>query len=300
MQIQSQGSSAPINQAAQHTLFVEGSNDDGFDTVVLKTLLRQDARLDALSVKALGSCSNMRSAAEALFRVHPTYYFLIDRDDHPTQKVERSWRKFPDPNSCNILILRKRELENYFIDPAYLAKAKDLDPNFPLEQKILDICNDRIFIEATNLTLYSLDRKLKRTLGIRHFTEIEQFQTYEDGLQRLQSLSQIPQRQESITELLEADSIAQIYQHFIQELTNGVIPLEYDQGNWLERMAGKEIFEVVASQAFRVLNQKGTIQQGKKRMKLIAKDLVRRLPLAEQPQDFQELVELLADRLQSA
>ena len=51
---------------------------------------------------------------------HPTYYFLIDRDHHDIDFINRSWYNFPDPNTHNLLIWRKREIENYFLEPNWL------------------------------------------------------------------------------------------------------------------------------------------------------------------------------------
>ncbi len=97
-----------IRQSARHTLFVEGRSPDSIDPIVLQELFK------GLSVRVepLGPSYHIKSAAEALYRQHPDYYFLIDRDHYYDDFVEKCWRNFPDPDTNNLLVWRKRELEN--------------------------------------------------------------------------------------------------------------------------------------------------------------------------------------------
>lgn len=97
-----------VRQAARHTLFVEGSSDEAIDPQVLDKLLGDVT----IQIKTLGPSSHIRSVAEALHKHHPYYYFLIDRDHHNDIEVERCWERFPDISTCNLLIWRRRELEN--------------------------------------------------------------------------------------------------------------------------------------------------------------------------------------------
>lgn len=112
MKARTGGDASSVLQSAQHRVFVEGSNDEEIDPVVIRELLRANG-LAQLDVKPMGHCDNVRSAAQALIRHHPTYYFLIDRDDQDQPTVDRSWSDFPNPETHNIIIWRKRELENY-------------------------------------------------------------------------------------------------------------------------------------------------------------------------------------------
>jgi hypothetical protein len=103
-------------------------------------------------------------------------------------------------------------------------------------------------------------------------------------------------RKTSVTTCLEKDSINQRYLEFIQELTSGIIPLKYGSGSWLERMSGKEIFRAIANQYFEVKSLAGNLVTGKEKNKIIAKGLTK-LPLQEQPSDFQELIRLLQHKI---
>ena len=103
-------------------------------------------------------------------------------------------------------------------------------------------------------------------------------------------------RQISVDTALKKDAVNQRYIEFIEELSGGTIPLQYGSGSWLERMSGKEIFGVIANQCFEVKDVEGNLVRGKERNKIIAKGLVK-LPVEQQPSDFQTLVSLLQKKV---
>jgi hypothetical protein len=245
----------------------------------------------------MGGCDNVRSAAQALINEYPSYYFLIDRDDQDQQTVDKSWQSFPNLDDYNMLIWHKRELENYFIDPDYIQKSTYLKTEIDIRQRILDECNRRIFLDATNLTLYSISRELRKPLPIQHFKNPDEFRDQNAGSFKLEGLAAaMDNRKISVTTVLEKDAVNQRYIEFIQELTSGRIPLQYGSGSWLERMSGKEIFRSIANQCFDVKNLQGDFVTGKEKNKIIAKGLTK-LPLQEQPSDFQKLICLLQDKI---
>ena len=284
-----------VLQGAKHKLFVEGKDNQEIDPVVIQELLNNN-ELTSIEVQTMGGCDNVRSAAQALILHHSSYYFLIDRDDQDQITVDDSWRKFPDPNSYNMLIWHKRELENYFIDPDYIGKSSFLKPNVDVKQRILKECNRRLFLEAANLTLYALSRTLRKPLAIKHFADPAQFQNRNDGLLQLEQLSKLAEKKTEVVDILEKDAVERIYFDFVEELSGGVLPLQYDSGTWLERMSGKEVFLVIANECFQVRDAANHLLTGKKQNKQIAKQLAK-LPLAQQPADFQELVVLLKKRV---
>ncbi len=108
-----------VRLQGQHVLFVEGEGGDSVDPTVLNELFEQRIRIEPL-----GSSYFVRSVAEALFSCHPTYYFLIDRDHYADEYVDRCWNSFPDPEKHNLLVWRRREIENYFLEPEYLGKSR--------------------------------------------------------------------------------------------------------------------------------------------------------------------------------
>lgn len=285
-----------VLQGAKHKLFVEGKDNQEIDPAVLHELLNNND-LTAIEVQSMGCCDNVRSAAQALIHQHPAYYFLIDRDDQDQAIVDQSWDRFPDPNAYNMLIWRKRELENYFIDPDYIGKSTFLKPDIDVGQRILDVCSNRLFLNAANLTLLYLNRELRRPLTISHFANPEHFKNESDGVLQLEQLAgQLELKKISVAGSLEKDFVKQKYLNFINELSGGIYPLKYGSGTWLERMSGKEVFRVIANECFQVRDTSNALLRGKEQNKQIAKELVN-LPLSEQPADFQDIVRLLKKRI---
>ena len=295
MRSQRSVSATQVLQDAKYKLFVEGKGNQEIDVVVIQELLNANG-LTAIDVQTMGSCDNVRSAAQALIAAHPSYYFLIDRDDQDQVTVDSSWSKFPDPTAYNMLIWRKRELENYFIDPAYLSQSQFLKPNVDVKQRILTECNRRLFLDSANLTLYALSRELRKPLAIPHFANPDLFKNECDGLSQLGQLSQFAAKTTEVRANLDGARINGIYSDFVQALSGGVFPLQYGTGTWLERMSGKEVFRVIANECFQVKDAAGALLTGKAQNKQIAKQLAK-LPLAQQPTDFQDLVALLNVRL---
>ena len=295
MKLQRGVNATEVLQKAKHKLFVEGKDNQEIDIVVVQELLNNN-ELTAIEVQAMGGCDNVRSAAQALIHQHSSYYFLIDRDDQNQTTVNESWLKFPDPNSYNMLIWRKRELENYFIAPEYIGKSSFLKPNANVDQRILKECNRRLFLDAANLTLYALSRELRKPLTIKHFAEPAQFKNVNDGLVQLEQLSGLVDKKTEVENILKNDTVKEIYEGFVKELSGDVLPLQYDSGTWLERMSGKEVFRVIANECFQVRDAANNLLTGKEQNKQIVRQLAK-LPLAQQPTDFQELVALLKKRV---
>lgn len=288
-----------VNQDSQHKLFVEGKDNQEIDPIVIKELLNENG-LTAVGVSTMGGCDNVRSAAQALMKEYPSYYFLIDRDDQDQETVDKSWQNFPDPDNYNMIIWHKRELENYFIDPDYIEKSSFLRSEIDIRQCIWNQCNLRIFLDAANLTLYSISRELRKPLPIPHFRNPEKFKDQNAGELELSGLTAaMNNRQTSVTTLLEQNAVRQKYVEFVQELSGGIIPLQYGSGSWLERMSGKEIFRVIANQYFEVENLQGQSVRGKEKNKLIAKELAK-LPFSQQPSDFQNLIHLLKNKVDAS
>ena len=296
MRLQRGVDATQVNQKAQHKLFVEGKDNQEIDPIVIKELLHNNG-LTPVGVSTMGGCDNVRSAAQALMKEYPSYYFLIDRDDQDQETVDKSWQSFPDPDEYNMLIWHKRELENYFIDPDYIQKSSFLKSDIDIQQRILDECNLRIFLDATNLTLYSIQRELRKPLPIQRFRNPDEFKDQNAGTLKLEGLAAaMDDRKISVDTVLKKDAVNQRYIEFIKELSSGTIPLQYGSGSWLERMSGKEIFGVIANQCFEVKDVEGNLVRGKERNKIIAKGLVK-LPVEQQPSDFQTLVSLLQKKV---
>lgn len=289
-----------ILQSAKHTLFVEGKTNQTFDPIVMKELLTSND-LGRITVQAIGHCDNVRSAAQALIHQHPSYYFLIDRDDNDDETVAKSWDSFPDSTQHNLLIWNKRELENYFIEPTYLSKSSFLKTNpDDLKERILAECNQRIFIDAANFTILHLNKKITTKIRCNNFGDLNQFKCKEDGKQKLEEVfaTKIASKKHEINEFLTVDFVKQIYFEFVQELSGGTLPLQYGCGAWLEQLSGKEIMNSIMNQCFQVKNRNNQFLQGEEKRNQVVKELLH-LPLNQQPIDFQNLVALLKPRINS-
>lgn len=287
------GAAGRVNQGAR-ILFVEGDEDNALDPVLLRELLANNG-LTNIDVRPMGGCDHVRSAAQALVRHHPSYYFLVDRDDLDDEIVEGSWQNFPDPATHNLLIWRKREIENYFIDPDYLSRSAYLTvAEAELQERIRGAAQRRLYLDAANLALLAANRALGRPIPAS-FSDPSQFGTHGDGEQQLTHLAAIATRRAEITDLLTTDSLLARYNEFVGLLTGGVASLVYGQGEWLNRLAGKEIFHAVAGPCFRVQNRDRKVLQGREQWQELVKNLMRK-DLAEQPADFQALVGLLKAR----
>lgn len=94
---------------------------------------------------------------------------------------------FPDQETHNLLVWRRREIENYFLEPEYLSQSKFCRVSQDrLEQKVLQCANERLFLDAANYVVTSIREELKRN-WIQKFSNPEEFSSREIALQRLKT-----------------------------------------------------------------------------------------------------------------
>ena len=154
--------SQEVLQGAQHILFVEGTKD-GLDVTVLHELLTPKLR-----VEPLGASFSVRSVATALHEFHPEYWFVIDRDDWDDATVDASWGGFPDPAKDNLLIWRRKELENHFLEPAWVCNSKYFKPgktSVDLGLWLAVEASKVLWLEAANRVLIAKRNRVKRSPG---------------------------------------------------------------------------------------------------------------------------------------
>jgi hypothetical protein len=283
-------------QRARHVLFVEGppgQASSSFDQVVLSALLQ-----DVVQVEALGASFHLRSAAEALYPFHPTYYFLIDRDHHDDAFVARTWERFPDPATYNLLVWPRRELENYFIDPAFLLHSQHLNVDEEaLRTCIRSSCRRRLYLDVANQVITDCREPLKER-WIRHFDAIEALPTRESALAALRDHPSFAAKREAFAACTHPDALTARFVAVLEDFTGGRDPLEFGAGRWLERLRGKEVWPTVAARCFRIADAQGRPLQGPRKELELAKALLRR-PLVEQPADLQRLHQLLTTRVRA-
>lgn len=281
-----------IRQSAKYTLFVEGSSDEAIDPQVLSYLL-QDI---TIQVKPLGPSSHIRSAAESFHKYHPFYYFLVDRDHHDARTVEKCWEEFPNKDKYNLLMWRRRELENYFLIPEYLMKSKYLNCSLDdLKNAIMQIARTRIFLDAANMVIVSCREGMKKN-WIELFNSIEGFETREKALEQLLKREAFSQKELDVRKQLHKDSLAESFTRTVDDLFGAQDELKFAHGSWLEIVSGKSILPTVIRRCFRVKDGKGRHLQGQRQLMEVVKGLLK-LQLEEQPDDFRDLHKLISEQV---
>lgn len=282
--------------AARHRLFVEGSAGDNIDFVALQILLPN------ITIEVMGPSFHLKSVSTALHPHHPDYYFLIDRDHHSDDEVNASWDNFPDETKSNLLIWRKKEIENYFLDPDYLQKSQWIKNSFKeihgrqkLEQQILIFANKRLFLDVANSVLLTI-REGQKTTWVETFTNPDDFPDAVTARQKLVDCDNFQDRKKSVALSVRKTKIMELFDSKLKELSGGNTPLTFASGCWASRMNGKEILRQTVNTCFAVKNAQGQNVQGDEKYIEVIKDLMRQ-DINNQPQDFQDLVRLIEARI---
>ena len=280
----------------EHILYVEG-NEESLDVEVLKALVSN------IWIQPLRTASVIRSTAESLYPTHPKSYFLIDRDHHISdEQVETYWRDFPDPNTKNLLVWRRKELENYLLEPSFLIVSDYCKEEFKknngqlLREKIISLAQERLYFDTANFVIVSLREDFRRQW-------IENFTDPSDSPDKKTALEQLTQRQEfksfsaKVSQQTATVEITARFQERLDKLTGGEEQLQWGIGQWLGLLSGKSIFNSLINQCFQVKDQEGKILQGEKARNRVARKLLQ----TEQdhlPGDLVELKNLIAKRVQ--
>ena len=276
----------------QHVLFVEGKDKQAIDPHVLNALFTRHIRIEPL-----GPSFSVRSVAEALFGYHPTYYFLIDRDHYDDAAVNRFWANFPDPGTHNLLMWKRREIENYFLDPEYLHHSKYCQASQDdVARQVLRLANERLFLDAANYVITSIREELKRK-WITHFSDPAACASREIALRQLQQANEFKAHRQRVNRIISPAEIEHRYHHVLDQITGSRVQVEFGHGEWLAMLRGKKILtQVVNSSCFRVEDQSGRLLTGKEKLNEVVKDLLRKAP-SIQPPDFLELKRLIEQRI---
>jgi len=284
-----------VKQAARHTLFVEGGNSSIDPQALTFFLGRNNINIP---IVPLGSSSNLRTVAQALYQYHHDYYFLIDRDHHNDESVEDCWKKFPDESTQNLLIWRRREIENYFLIPEYLARSQYLicSPE-KLQQCIRDTASERVFLDIANIVILQLKKELNKD-WIERFkdTGITEFSGRDTTLAKLMEKHENAKQTCDVLEQLHEYPIFDRFDETVGKFFGGQDELEFGHGSWLKMIKGKQVLPTVIDKCFRVKDAKGKPLQGKECRLKVVKSLLK-LPLKDQPPDFNELYKLISARV---
>lgn len=277
---------------ADHILFVEGCDSSAIDATVLRILFE-----NKIHIEALGPSFYVNSVAQALYPTHPKYYFLIDRDHYDDDFVNQCWINFPDPEKSNLLVWKRKEIENYFIDPDYLSQStycktsKDV-----LGEKVIQYAKERLFIDAVNLVIVTIREEIKKN-QIQIFTNSSDFKTKDKAFKELLTRVEGLQIPEKLNEFVSKNHLEELLNLFLYKMTGNQENLEIGKGDWLHRISGKEILnKLLNSSYFPVKDSERNLLQGKDKIQEIVKDLLRK-PEINQPYDFILLKNLILQRI---
>lgn len=277
---------------AQHVLFVEGRNRESIDPKILDELFKNSIRIEPM-----GPSFSVKSVAQALHNYHPTYYFLIDRDHHEEEFVNQCWDNFPDPATHNLLVWRRREIENYFLDIDYLFQSKYCNVSKEeLQRKIIEFTKERLFLDAANHVVTSIREEFKKT-WIEVFSSITDFSTKEAALQKLKSAAEFGQHKDNVGQKVSPEELERRFNDFLGTMTAGQEQLTMGTGKWLDMVQGKKILSsVISSGCFKVDSTDGTPLNGREKLNEIVKELLNKAADA-QPTDFVALKKVIDARL---
>ncbi len=287
-----------IQQKASHILFVEGETLDSLDPKVFDSLLGDTG----IGIRPLGPCRYVQSASEALHRLNPNFYFIIDRDHRDEAYVNKLWANFPDPETYNLLVWRRRELENYFIIPEYIIKSDYFDSGkyrvSDVRKTIIKEAGRRIYFDAANLVISEVREKLK-SKWIEFFKPSENIKTFESAKTKLTNHPAIRTKLNSTRQVLSLKNLETRLDAISTEMLGGKTKPEFGHGTWQIMIKGKPIFPVLVTKYFKVKDNSGKDVQGKRKQVEVVKDLLRK-PLKDQPNDFIELHRLILDRMSNS
>ena len=284
-----------VRQAAEHTLFVEGRSEDGLDVSVLSELLWKTK----VVVRPMGPSYHIKSTAQALHPYHPNYYFLIDRDYHDDNEVESSWKSFPNPSAHNLIIWKRRELENYFLIPEYFVRSSYATCTVQEVQRILrEEAHKRVYMDAANLAIIHIRQALKEK-WIELFDSITGFETESQAQSKLIQVTAWENHRTKSKNTLKRETIERFFRQYVNTLLGGEPIPTIGKGQWMELMAGKVLFNCLLTKCIKVRDNNGVQMHGDLARREFVRELLR-LPNHEQPDDFRKLYELVNARVASA
>ena len=276
-------------------LYVEG-DEDSIDSEVMELLTIGTG----LSVRPLGASSGIRAAVRALHNDHPSYAFLIDRDFLDDAKVEATWNGFPDPAQHNLLIWRKRSIENYFLDVEWLEKSQYFDKakKQSLIDKLVNEAKQRVFMDVANIAVSET-----RGLLLKSWIDLEsdpaKYKTAEMALENLLKRKEWADIPPHVSDILSKDKIAVRFNTAKNELIGDGDKLRYGAGRWIDLMNAKPLLNsILTSSLFRVSSEAdGAPLQGELKRLAIVRDLICNSGLL--PADFKQIQDLLKNFLAS-
>lgn len=275
-------------------LYVEG-REDSLDPIILKRLFESAAK--SIVIRPIGSCNSVESVSTAFQSYnddHETAFFLVDRDYHHQGEV-LNWERFKNGDT-NLIVWRKKELENYFLDPEFLQKSQFISQPKQLRQKMLVYCQQRLFLEIANYVIVNIRETLKKN-WIQRQSNLELFNDYQSALNTLLNMKEFQDLETRTCSSKIKEEIRCLFRQYYLEISEGRAELEYDRGRWLDMMDGKLILNfLLNSSGLFPQTLRETGESGREKMNTIASSLLKASAEEELPLDFIELRDMVIDR----
>lgn len=282
-----------VNNGSTRVLFVEG-REDSFDSRVLRRLLDID-------IKPVGKSSEIRAASKAFFDIHPGYFFLVDRDHFESEEVEKSWNDFAE-NKGNLIIWRKKEIENYFLDPEFLIHSRYIDKDRlqDIREILLNHARCQLYLSVVSQVIISVREELKcNWIKIPH--NESDYPDESTALEKLLAMSEFSAQDEKTSRILGKANLEKRYHQYLSILLGDASSLEWGKGEWLSLIPGKKILHKIFESRHifgQIKGKNNQILQGKLRWKAIVDDLMKQNDYL--PDDFKRLQSVISNRVLNA
>ncbi len=280
--------SSDVEHGSSRVLFVEGEANS-LDSILMSCIFKD------LKVRSIGPSSNIKAAARAFSNVHPSYFFVVDRDHQEDSIVEETWNKFRAGES-NLVIWRKKEIENYFLNPTMLCSSEFILEGVTEEhirERIMTYAKANIYMFAANRVVIRLREELKYH-WIDLYEKKEDFPDKEAALHKLMHNDKIQNKPTKVKELFS--TIEPLFESELSFMVGEEGDLQWGKGKWLELMPGKKILHELLndSKLFIVRGNGGKKVEGKRKCQEI---LSRLLSKPENwPDDFVQLKNITGAR----
>jgi hypothetical protein len=262
-----------VRAGAEPIVWVEGEANDGagpsIDVAVIDTLLRDTPP----RVMGLGKSSGIQAAARALHAYHSHYYFVIDRDHFDDQTVEGTWRNFPDPDQNNLLIWRKRTIENYFLDAAFLDCSRYRKTGVDVEAALEQVAGQFVFMDIANAVILEIRERLKAD-WIRLFRTPAPFQSKDLAWDELKHRTEWAAKRKAANDLLAETTLSDLFDAAVDRFLGSAPQPRHGEGAWRDLMAGKPLYNHLVNQAFHVVDREGRVVRGREAQHAVAIDLI--------------------------
>ena len=165
-----------------------------------------------------------------------------------------------------------REIENYFLDPQYLARSKYCMKNeTELEEKIVQFADKRLFLDVANNVVISIREELKKN-WIVNFSSPGDFKTKNDALAKLKNAKEFGEHSADVRNRVSTDELERRFEDFLHKMTDGQERLSFGVGKWLELIKGKKVLaQVVNSECFKVETGDKQHLNGKAKLNAVVK-----------------------------